>query len=191
MPANEFEAFLNKLIYFGGNLGIRPPLKEYTDIEEFIIDASKFMSHDTRARQCFYNWLHQFAPYISPSKLRRIIKVKKYNSKELAVFVEILETHPLNSQNWKILKPFCEGNSIKKFIINKKKYLKTNSYILKKCPELKYRVDGNNPVAADLKAYLQKNKKFQSLYMLAKETFNPRNRINYEYELLAYIKESA
>ena len=188
MSANNLDSFLKRLIYFGGNLGIKKPITEYTDIEKFIVDATHFMETDSRTTQSFFNWLHLFAPYISPSKLRRILKEKEdYNSKWLGQFVYILNNHPLNSQNWSILKPFCKKATKYRFSPNSQKYLKATNFILKNCPELKFRVDGNNQVLADLKAYLNKNKKFQSLYQVAKDTFNPKNRINYEYRLISYL----
>lgn len=188
MSVSERDQFINKLIYFGGNLGIQAPIKDYVDVEEFIIEATKYYDTDSRVKQTFLNWLHLFAPYISPSKIRRILKIKDFESKSLSIFVSILENHPLNSQNWEILKPFCLERPSYKFKSNYSKYLKTTKYILRNCPELKFKVQGLSPVLSDLKAYLSKNKKFKSLYQIAKETFNPKNRINYEFELLQYIQ---
>lgn len=187
MLPSDFEYFLDKLIYLGANLGIRKPLKQYVDLEEFIVDASLFVNQDSRTREAFFNWLYLFAPYFSPSKVRRILKKKDSNPKSLGEFVQLLKTHPLNSQNWNILNPWIKHKHSLKFNLDQDKYLKRSSYIIKTCPELRFRIEGNNQVLADLKAYLFKNKEFASLYMIAKETFNPKNRINYEYRLSKYI----
>ncbi len=187
MLSDDFQDFLNKLIYFGGNLGIQDPLKRYIDIEEFIADATKYMEVDSRTTQCFLNWLNLFAPFISPSKLRRVLKLKRYNPKWLGIFTLLLKNHPLNSQNWELLKPWISKPQKFAFTPNPSKYLKSTEYILKTCPELKFRTEGNNQVLSDLKAYLKKNRKFQSLYRIAKDTFNPKNRINYEYVLKNYL----
>lgn len=187
LETNRFENFLYKLIYLGGNLGIKPKMKKYVDLEEFIAEATLFMENDSRTTQCILNWIYLFAPYFSPSKLRRVLKIKKYSPKYLYQFIELIKSHPLNSQNWDILDSYKSRTKKFKFTPNFEKYLKTKSYIIKNCPEIKYRIQGNNQVLADLKAYLDKNKSFQSLYRIAKDTFNPRNRINYEYELIQYI----
>lgn len=187
LEANRFENFLHKLVYLGGNLGIKPKIKKYVDLEEFIAGATLYMEKDARTTQCILNWIYFFTPYFSPSKLRRILKVKKYSPKYLYQFINIIESHPLNSQNWDILDSYKSKTRKLKFNPNFEKYLKTKSYIIKNCPEIRFRIEGNNQVLADLKAYLEKNKSFQSLYRIAKDTFNPRNRINYEYELIQYI----
>lgn len=184
---NRYINFLHKLVYLGGNLDIKPKTKKYVDLEEFIAEATLFMEQDSRTTQCILNWVYLFAPYFSPSKLRRVLKVKKYSPKHLSQIIGVIKSHPLNSQNWDILDSYKSRSKKLNFIPNFDKYLKTKSYILKNCPELKFRVEGNNQVLADLKAYLKKKKKFQSLYRIAKDTFNPRNRINYEYELIQYL----
>ncbi len=180
--------FLDKLIYFGGNLGIRPPLKDYVDLEEFVTEATNHMQIDSRTTQTFFNWLHRYSPFLSPSKLRRILQGQEYNPKWLGQFLLIIENHPLNSQNWEILKPLCKKSTRFTFVLHQEKYLKTHAYILKFCPELKFRVEGYNHTLADLKAYLKKHKKFSSLYQIAKATFNPRNRINHEFKMQAYLR---
>ena len=187
MSQSNFDYFYQRLVYLGGNLGISKPLKQYIDLEEFIVDASLFIGHDSRTREAFLNWLYLFAPYFSPSKMRRVLKKKASDPKPFGEFIYILKTHPLNSQNWNVLDPWGHHYNSVKFNHDQSKYLKQPSYIIKTCPELRFRIEGNNQVLSDLKAYLAKNKDFISLYKIAKETFNPKNRINYEYRLSRYI----
>ncbi|MBH47505.1 MAG: hypothetical protein CME71_04995 [Halobacteriovorax sp.] len=182
----SLEDFLSRLIYLGGNLGIKPKIKQYVDIEEFIVEATLFMDVDSRTTQCILNWIYFVSPYLSPSKLRRVLKMSEYNAKYLGQFVQVIESHSLNAQNWAILDEFVLKSEKIKFAPNFQKYLKTKPYIFKNCPELQFRMEGHTQVLADLKAYLKKNANFHSLYKIAKDTFNPRNRINYEYALLQY-----
>ncbi len=189
MSASIKHSFLDKLIYLGGNLGIQAPLAQYIDLEEFIAEGTYRLEKDIRIKNSFYNWIYCFAPYFSPSKLRRIIKnlESPYSKETLAEIIAVIQSHPLNDQNWKILLPYGKKSINFKFTPNPKKYLKTNEYILRHCPEIRFRVEGSSPVLADLKAYLAKNKKYKSLYEIAKYTFNPRNRINHEFKLMNYL----
>ncbi len=180
-------SFLDRLIYLGGNLGIRPKIKPYVDLEEFIVDSTINLNNDSRTRETVLNWIYLFTPYFSPSKLRRILKVKDYNKKILGQIVDLLESHPLNSQNWLIVRKLADKSGDLKFNPNPGKYLKDTDFILKNCVELRNRVSGMSQVSADLKSYLKKNKKYKSLYQIAKETFNPKNRVNFEYRLLNYL----
>ena len=108
----NFGNFVSQLVYFGGNVGIGPPLElaNYHDLEEFLITATNFMDKEIRVTTAFLYWLKRFGILLSPSKLRRIIKNEKieYRKNILFAFISIIENHPLNRQNWQIIKKFTK-----------------------------------------------------------------------------------
>ncbi|MEI8347092.1 MAG: hypothetical protein WCG27_06475 [Pseudomonadota bacterium] len=210
---NDFNFFLNRLIYLGGRLSVDSETIPviYVDLEKFVIDATLFMDIDTRVTTTFIYWLKRYGTLLSPSKIRRIIKASPFNPFVLTVFLAILENRKERQQNWKIIKSFCKKHkkgvelfATSAFISNdnrcpyfqhakiiykntpaedEMKFLKEKNFILNSCPEIRYRAQGCTQVIADLRAYLNKHE-LKTLYKAAKETFNPRSRINQSYRFI-------
>ena len=212
---SNINEFIDKLVYLGGNIGINNQKykNEYLDLEKFVVDATLFLQIDSRLTRCFIHWIMRYGIILSPSKLRRILKITKYDPYVLTVIISYIENHNQNIQNWEIIKPYCKRKNksevlfkniplntkkynihfLKANLLTKKirdeesKYLKTKSYILNNCVEIYYRSKGFPQVVSDLKAYIKKVK-FKSLYEIAKYTYNERTRINQSYNSLNFLE---
>jgi hypothetical protein len=206
------ELFLDQLAYFGGNISGNAGRLEarYQDIEEFIVSATNRMSDDVRITHCFLTWLSFYGGLLSPSKLRRLLIDKKYNKSVLGAFVSILKDVSFRKKQWELFSPLVKKGShrdlypdlpaprqsinshFKKFGIiahpfkpNEPKFLVPLGALFQRCPELKYRASGLDPVPSDLRAFLEKESP-HSLYEVAKATHHFRAQVYQHYKSFAH-----
>ncbi len=205
--------FIDQLSYFGGNISGNPTKcrNRYQDLEEFVIEATEEMSKDIRITHCFMNWLSFYGRILSPSKFRSLLKEHKHNPVILAAFLAILKDTSSKKQQWNILAPFVSraksellfpnlpkpkqginpyfervGIITYPLTVDTEKFLISPNYVMQHCPEIKFRASGLDPVPADLKAYLEKEKP-KSLYEIAKATHHFRMQINKTYKNLSHF----
>ena len=214
---NSQNNFVNRLVYFGAALSGNPVqfADEYQDLESFVLEASLNLSFDTRVTQAFIHWLARYGCLLSPSKMRRlIVSGTPYEPALLGVVIDIIQDNAVRLQNWVLLKPFLKKGKIASLFPNlptprknlnpyferwglaapsmkepADKYLLPCLNVFKKCPELHYRAEGVSPVAADIRAFQDKNRKrTQSLYQIAKQIHHPRAQVNGFYRQLMRLQ---
>lgn len=185
--------FLETFAYLGGKIALEEQGssfdKSFVDIEDFFLESSLYLDNDKRIKNGILNWYFMFAPLLSPSKLRRKIKEKKlYSNNRLKEIILRLKRKNIINHQWDIiddcLKPNGKEESLLSFFISDfSKYLRTNSYISKNCPELFFRMDGFSPIIADIKAARLK-RNFRSCHELAKVIGHPKNLVYSKVALL-------
>lgn len=185
--------FLKKLNYLGSTLGLSPEMDSYVDLEEFFLEASLYLNADSRVKQAILNWLYRYSSILSPSKIRRMLKLVEHDKVVVNQIVLLLLANRVVKTNWNILVTIKHLEAIS-FKSNEKKYLKSNKFILKTVPELRLRAEGRTQVVADIIAFTQKHS-YKSLYEVAKQIYSPRNRVNESFRQLSsfgvlYPKES-
>jgi len=206
--------FVDQLIYFGGNLSGSPDVveKRYQDLEEFVVSATLHMSDDVRVTHCFLTWLSFYGSLLSPSKMRRLLSSGiPFDSSILGALLGILREKSLRKSQWEILWPFVkkaknrilfpelpeprknlnpyfkEVGILAHFLgPDPKKFLVTPSFVLKSCPEIRFRASDLDPVPADLLAYLEKEEP-KTLYEVAKVTHHFRAQIYSHYRYLSHF----
>lgn len=214
---NSFDNFADRLAYFGAALNgdFKRFEVEYQDLELFILEASLSLSHDTRVTQAFMHWISRYGCLISPSKLRRLIQEDiPYDSAILGVILDVIQSSEGRLQSWKILKPHTKKVKGERTLFShlprsgiglhavfqrwgivapsmnepEKKYLLPSLSAFKRCPELRYRAEGISPVAADIRAYMDKNPEPEtSVYRIAKSVHQPRAQVNGFYRQLSKL----
>jgi hypothetical protein len=205
---NSFDKFVSRLAYFGAaiNGDYKQIETEYQDLEAFVLEASSNLSSDTRVTQAFILWATRYGCLFSPSKLRRLIRDgTPYDRATLGAILEIVQASEARLQSWKILKPYLKKAKdepplfphlprprsglnpyFQKWGIlapalneSENKYLLPSQTVFKRCPELRYRAEGVTLVAADVRAFKDKNPGPEfSLYKIAKLTHHPRAQVN-------------
>jgi hypothetical protein len=205
---NSFDNFVDRLAYFGAaiNGNFKRFVKEYQDLELFVVESSLNLSSDTRVTQAFLLWAARYGCLISPSKLRRLIREgNPYDPAVLGAIIDIIQVNEGRLQNWKILNsklkktkgerslfphlprprsglhPMFQKWGILAPALNEsdRKYLLPTQTVFKSCPELRYRAEGVTLVAADLRAFKDKNPGDEySLYQIAKQIHQPRAQVN-------------
>jgi len=177
--------FINKFNYLGAAFGVSTQIKEYVDLEEFFLEATLYFEIDSRTKQAILNWCAKYAILLSPSKIRRLSVQIKYNNDSLDFIVQFLLANNYVKHNWSILIK-RKIKIVINFQENFKKYLKSNTFIIKNVPEIRYRAEGRSQVIADILAFTEK-KRFKSLYELAKNIHSPRNRVNETFRQLQFF----
>lgn len=199
---------LSLYLYFGisvgsSDLGAADESK-YHDLEKFFLDNTIYL-HSSRSLEGFLVWLKKYGFLLSPSKIRRMLKLK-YNhySPAVGAFLNFIEKY--HSVNFDIVTSLCKVEKTKKsfiqnvplsimknrnalfeswglvipnFELSESKYLLTNDQIMKKCPELKNRIIMGSVLHSDLYSYLDKcvDKKILTKYQIAKDIFNLRGSV--------------
>ncbi len=193
----EIQEFGSKLTSLGGRLGFdSSPSDQYLDLEEFFLDATRFVFADERLARCIENWVRTYGFVIGPSKLKRIIEKENYQY-DPAVFGVFLRIVGRNEKqlNLKLLEKFCKKKShltyrsaakvkarpsdydpdwmafniaTQQFVDESKKNLLNFEYTLNHCPELRNRIETGDIVSADYKSYLQREGQAQSLNAISK-----------------------
>lgn len=179
-------SFIKKFNYFGANLGLSEYIDSYIDLESFFLELTLHFNDDSRTQQAVLNWCYIFGDLLSPSKIRRVMKKNVYDQKNILLLIKFIHEHGVVLKNWSILGAYDKALSLS-FVPQTKKYLKKISFIEKNCPELRYRIQGNSQVSADIKAYLEKNT-FKSMYDIAKNIDSAKNRVNEEYRKLVRLE---
>lgn len=218
MNDEELYLFGSKLSYLGGRVGYEKYNKnEYIDLEEFFLEATRFVFFDERLAICIENWIYAFGFLVSPSKLKKIIETNQfdYDPAVLGVFLDIIE-----NQNKKQI----SVDSLRKFVKKKKeltyrsrgktkvknkyfdqiwlkyniatteyheefkKNLLTFEYIVDKIPEIKYRAQGINHLESDYRAYLDKEGQNHSLRSIAKYIHGHYSNLHKIYSRLKLFK---
>lgn len=163
-------------------MGISPQMKEFVDLEEFFLKATLYFENDNRLKQAILNWCARYATLLSPSKIRRLRSSVAHDEQALESLVQFLIEHSYVKHNWSILVKRKVKTKIN-FHENFKKYLKSNDFIIKNVPEIRYRAEGRSQVISDILSFTQKFN-FISLYQLAKSIHSPRNRVNESFRQL-------
>ena len=175
------ELFIQKLNYLGARLGLSPKINTYVDLEEFFLEASLYLNEDSRIRQAILNWLHRYGSLLSPSKIRRMLKVVDHDKVAVNQIVQLLLANRVVKSNWNIL--VIQKTKLLSFKMNERKYLKSNDFVLKNVPEIRLRAEGRAQVVADIIAFTAKHS-YKSLYEIAKKIYSPRNRVNESFRQL-------
>ncbi len=190
--------------------------EKYHDLEVFFLNAT-YHAQSPRFIEGLITWSMKFGSYLSPSKLRRLIKMKTlYNPQVLGSLLDIIGKknnrgsfrivtkllQPLSvkqglapeSKIDLVRKPYPEfykwGVIIPHYECNEDKYLRSISYLVKNCMEIKNRILIGSAVHADLVTMLQKNKNNLSnlnAYRSAKLIFSERSSVNKIYDDILYV----
>lgn len=174
--------------------------KSYTDLEMFILSAT-YNLKTSRMAEGILCWLLQYGTLLSPSKLRRlIIDGTPYESAILGAFIKLMIEHKIQSSQLKILTPFIHkkrnpillfdgpapikpspyfkkyGVLAPNFKLEVSKFLKSESFILNNCPEIRFRYLFGSIVNADIASYLLRNT-LATPYEIAKGTHHHKARV--------------
>ncbi len=190
--------------------------EKYHDLEVFFLNAT-YYAKSPRFIEGLITWSMKFGSYLSPSKLRRLIKMKTlHNPQVLGSLLDIIDKknnrgsfrivtkllHPLNiklgltpeSKIDLVRKPYPEfykwGIVIPHYECNEDKYLRPMNYLVKNCVEIKNRILIGSAVHADLVTMLQKNKNNLSnlnAYRSAKMIYSERSSVNKIYDDILYV----
>lgn len=211
---NSFDNFVDRLAYFGAALNgdFKRFEKEYQDLELFVLEGSKNLGSDTRVTQAFIHWVSRYGCLISPSKLRRLIQEgTEYDPTLLGVILDLIQASEGRLQNWKILRAHLKKSKDDNLLFDhlprprsglhpvfqkwgiiapalnepENKYLLPSQAAFKRCPELRYRAEGVSSVAADVRAFKDKNRRPNtSIYRIAKTIHHPRAQVTGFYKQL-------
>ena len=221
MNSEESQNNFYNLAYYFGILVFNGESKavdheKYHDLEVFFLNAT-YYAQSPRFIEGLITWSMRFGTYLSPSKLRRLIKMKTlYNPQVLGSLLDIIDKKN-NRGSFKIViqmlqpltvkqglttdsridlvrKPYPEfykwGIIIPYYECNEKKYLRPISYLVKNCMEIKNRILIGSAVYADLVTILQKNKNSLSdlnAYRAAKMIFSERSSVNKIYDDILHV----
>lgn len=215
---NSFDNFVDRLTYFGAALNgdYKRFETEYQDLELFILEGSRNLSHDTRVTQAFIHWVSLYGCLVSPSKLRRLIQEGfEYDPAVLGVILDLIESGEGRLQSWKILKPHTKRAKNERLLFpdlprprsalnpiffnwgivaprmkeSQTKYLLPSPSVFKRCPELRYRAEGVSSVAADIRAFKDKNRTSElSVYEMSKVIHQPRAQVNGYYRQMTHLR---
>lgn len=182
---HEIQDFGSRLSTLGGRLAFeKHPANKYIDLEEFFLDATRFVFADERLARCIEHWVRTYGFLIGPSKLRKLIEKEKhpYDPAVLGVFLNIIAKNE-KQLNLKLLEKFCKRKSTltyrspskirvkdrdldpdwlrfniatQNFFDESKKYLLNFDHTQKSSPELRYRIETGDILSSDYKAYLQR-----------------------------------
>ena len=194
----EIRVFGSRLSSLGGRLGYeKSPANQYIDIEEFFLDATRFVFADVRLALCIEHWIRTYGFLIGPSKLKRLIEKENYpyDPAVLGVFLVLIVNNE-KQLNLKSLQKFCKKKeslthrapskvkvrpadvdqiwlrfniATPTFFDETKKYLLSFDYALKHSPELKYRIETDDIMGSDYKAYLLREGRGKSLNHISKK----------------------
>ena len=194
----EIEDFGSRLSSLGGRLSFeRYPVNQYIDIEEFFLDATRFVFVDERLARCIENWVRTYGFLIGPSKLKRLIEKEHYpyDPAVLGVFLLLIVNNE-KQLNLKSLHKFCKKKetltyrspskvkvrptyfdpiwlkyniATHNFIDESKKNLLNFEYTLKNSPELRYRIENDDITGSDYKAYILRDGRGKSLNQICKK----------------------
>lgn len=197
MKKEDVEMFAHKLSLLGGRISYHDESKiSYIDIEEFFLDATRFVFADSRLSNCIEHWIREYGFIISPAKVKKLIKkgyqydpavlgvflelISKTNKKQIQLgsvktFVRKKRKHTnRNSKNIEIKKkwrdPLWEKYGIiaTKFYNENTKNLRSGVYILRECPEIKHRIEGKGIIESDILSYVEKGGNIRTIQSLVK-----------------------
>ncbi len=188
LTQQEVEHFGSKLSSLGGRVSYDKVFSDrYIDIEQFFLDATKFVFAGPRLAICIENWIHAFGFIISPSKVKRLIEKEGYlyDPAVLGVFLDIIEKTNKKQLNLEPLRKFIHKKKKlhqrssgktkvnpsyhdkiwKKYNIatptfheEYKKNLLNFNYIIENIPEIGNRIKGLDILDADYQAFKAKEK---------------------------------
>jgi hypothetical protein len=193
----EIKDFGARLASLGGRLAFEQyPANRYIDIEEFFLDATRFVFVDERLARCIEHWVRTYGFLIGPSKLRKLIEKENYpyDPAVLGVFLKLIATNE-KQINLKPLEKLCKKKAsliyrsdskirVKSndldpiwlkfniathhFVDETKKYLLSYDYTLEHAPELRYRIETGDILSSDYKAFLVREGLGKSLNSICK-----------------------
>lgn len=198
LTTSEIEDFGSRLTSLGGRLGFdKASSDRFIDIEEFFLDATRFVFADVRLARCIDNWVRIYGFLISPSKLKRLIEKENYpyDSAVLGVFLILISRNKGKQLNLGPLKKFCKKRkeltyrsklkfAIKDeyhdpdwlkfniathlFVDEAKKNLLNLEWTLNQSPELRYRIETDDILCSDYKAFIKREGRGDSLNFICK-----------------------
>ncbi|HPI41232.1 MAG TPA: hypothetical protein PLJ21_10550 [Pseudobdellovibrionaceae bacterium] len=207
------EDFNNLMKYFGISIhsqtinhkSVVNPQLNYIDIEEFFL-AATYNLKTSRLTEGVLCWILKFGHLLSPSKIRRLIQTGYFfDSTILGGFISFLIENKIQTQQWRIITPFCRkrkkleplfnGPTPRKpasyflkyriltpqFQFEENKFLRPIVAIYKNCIELKNRALFGSVVNADTVSYLTKHPG-STPYQIAKNTHHHKARVFDVYE---------
>ena len=190
--------------------------EKYHDLEVFFLNAT-YYARSPRFIEGLITWSIRFGLYLSPSKLRRLLKMKTlHNPHVLGSLLDIIDKknnrgsfqiviqmlRPLtvrqglttDSRIDLVRKPYPEfykwGIVIPQYECTENKYLRPMNYLVKNCMEMKNRILIGSAVHADLVTMLQKNKdnlNDLNAYRAAKIIFSERSSVNKIFDDILYV----
>lgn len=203
---HEFELFVAKLFYLGGTVTSKLSVdfsSEPLNLEAFFLEGTIYARRDVRVGQSFEHWVRRYGPFLSPSRIRRIIRDNhvQYDPVYLGILIELLESLPGNLQSFGILKNYVKKIKKKElfydhlnqpknldplylkygyqklpFHKDEKKFLKKTEFVLNNCPELSYRLIGIPALVSDVKVWLEK-KPGISKYQISRKGYYDISRV--------------
>lgn len=195
---DDISEFGSKLASLGGRLGFEKyPSDKYIDIEEFFLDATRFVFVDQRLARCIEHWVRTYGFLIGPSKVKKLIEKKSYiyDSAVLGVFLKLISRTKEKQLSLKPLEKFCAPKkeltfrskgkvrvdvedfdrdwlcfniATNKFYDESIKNLLDFDFVLKGSPELKNRIESDDVLCADYKSFIQREGLDHSLYYICK-----------------------
>jgi hypothetical protein len=215
----KLRSFLYSLSYLGGRLSSDKEKSFsgiYVDLESFFIESTLYAGIDSRLCRTLEHWVNRFGILLSPSKVRRILKILKveteYNPYILGAWIQKIIQNKRNQNNWNIVKCFSKKYSKKVLLFKnnphpknpdsiflkqnilapnfkeeEKKYLKNLDFIVNNSLEIKSRIISRNQVLSDIISVKQKLPDL-SLYKIAKITHSDISRVVKENQFLNYFK---
>ena len=199
MPSlnNPTESFAFDLETLGGLINsTQVKNREYIDLELFFLNATThILGSDTRLVRCMEYWSPAFGKYLSPVRLiKHIQSGVKFNSAVLGVLLSIADSKFPRSGEFKTIAQYCKkqdqtflfpffthinscdtrwknfGIIAPKFLPDEQShFIQSMEYVLKKIPELSYRIKGYSIAVANIHALLDINGPL-SVYKIAKLT---------------------
>lgn len=204
----SFDEFKEMAYYFG--IAIQSDLSNlasdnipklfFMDIEVFFLSAT-YNLKTSRMTEGFLCWLLKFGHLLSPSKTRRLVRDGQlFDPAILGGLLEFLVENKIQSNQWKIVKPFCRkrkkaeqlfegpaprapssyflkyGIAAPQFKLETTKFLFPIAATYKNCIELRYRALFGSVVNADVVSYLKKHPE-STPYQIAKQTHHHKARV--------------
>lgn len=195
----EINDFGSRLTSLGGRLGYESlPSNRYIDIEEFFLDSTRFVFADERLARCIENWVRNYGFLISPSKIKKLIEKEKhaYDPAVLGVFLKLIKRTKEKQISIECLSRFCSkkenltyrsGSKVRvrpidydqdwlefniatqNFVDETKKNLLAFDYTLNVAPEIRNRIETDDILCSDYKAFIQREGQGDSLYSVCKK----------------------
>ncbi len=199
LPQNNFSSLAQ---YFGIAIAFEDaaPVIGYADIERFFLLATLNLKN-SRVAEGTLCWLSEYGHLLSPSKIRKFIKEgEPFDPAVLGGFLEFMQAREVKGRPFGILKKYAKKRSgpeslfdgprvrgpgpyfakynllVPNFALDKTKFLKSRSFVMKSCVELRNRSLFGSVLNADVASALMKDSSLNA-YVLSRLTGHHKTNV--------------
>lgn len=168
----------------------------YTDLEMLFVNFLDHVFNDDRTYRAITFWLRRYGKFLSPKKLKKLLKKKVYDPRVLNALLKVSDSNfPKNefkslysegeaissSNGFKLPKRVPRSQEFLEFGLeaplveddpNEELHsLRTTKWVYENVPEIRNRVMGLTKSVADYRALLEKEKDIKSIYKASKKIY--------------------